>query len=196
VKGLFPREDYRIGRRAYVKSKKKAGYIISVAGDFSTVIVRFDDGDEDWLTAIENVLLGGSSNGIHDGLTFGFGKLDGHGYWEIPDYGKAREMEIEHRLPINSYWPFQNVVPPVDATVLASDQLNATRMWFIKYRGCLTAETHIEYDTQLENLLAHVSKMRTMEILLKAAHEFMTGEWEPDDVDRAKFVRRLAEFDV
>ena len=33
------------------------------------------------------------SSGIHDYLTFGTGKLDDHGFWEIPCFECAREHE-------------------------------------------------------------------------------------------------------
>ncbi len=33
------------------------------------------------------------STGIHDCLTFGTGKLDGHGFWEHPCYACARAHE-------------------------------------------------------------------------------------------------------
>ena len=33
-----------------------------------------------------------------------------------------------------------------------------------------------------------------LEAKLKAAHEFMTGKWQPDDVDRHKFVSAVAEL--
>ena len=33
-----------------------------------------------------------------------------------------------------------------------------------------------------------------LEAKLKAAHEFMTGTWQPDDVDRHKFVQSVEEL--
>lgn len=46
------------------------------------------------------------STGIHDGLTFGFGQPDGHGYFEIGDPVAAREAEKRDKVPVGSYWPF------------------------------------------------------------------------------------------
>lgn len=39
-------------------------------------------------------------------LTFGRGKLDDHGYWEIPCAVCARKAELKDEVPVGSYWPF------------------------------------------------------------------------------------------
>ena len=48
-----------------------------------------------------------ASTGIHEGLTFGSGKLDDWGYWEKPCTVCARWHEQKDNVPVNSYWPFQ-----------------------------------------------------------------------------------------
>ena len=47
------------------------------------------------------------STGIHDGLTFGRGKLDNNGYWQFPCNTCAREWEKNY--PDDApCWPFTN----------------------------------------------------------------------------------------
>lgn len=49
------------------------------------------------------------STGIHEGFTFGSGRLDFYGYWEIPCHICAREHE--RRFPEDGRcWPFQDQV--------------------------------------------------------------------------------------
>jgi len=45
------------------------------------------------------------STGIHDGLTFGTGKLDEHGFWDRPCYecARAHEQQFPEDGPC---WPF------------------------------------------------------------------------------------------
>ncbi len=38
---------------------------------------------------------------------------------------------------------------------------------------------------------ANQQEIDELRMLVLQAYEFMTGEWEPDVIDRAKFVRRL-----
>lgn len=59
-----------------------------------------------------------ASTGIHElpdadgsasrpwGLTFGSGKLNSSGYWEIPCAECARWHEKQDRVPVGSYWPW------------------------------------------------------------------------------------------
>jgi hypothetical protein len=47
------------------------------------------------------------STGIHDGLTFGSGKLDKHGFFQFPCWDCARWHEKQDLKPINTYWPFE-----------------------------------------------------------------------------------------
>lgn len=47
-----------------------------------------------------------ASTGIHDGLTFGRGTLDDHGFWEKPCSNCARWNEKEDNVPVGTYWPF------------------------------------------------------------------------------------------
>jgi len=46
------------------------------------------------------------SIGIHDGLTFGRGRVDDYGYFEFPCYVCARENEKIDKVPLGAYWPF------------------------------------------------------------------------------------------
>jgi hypothetical protein len=46
-----------------------------------------------------------ASTGFHDGLTFGRGDLDDHGYWEHPCATCAREWERTHPEDVPC-WPF------------------------------------------------------------------------------------------
>lgn len=47
-----------------------------------------------------------TSTGFHDGLTFGSGKLDDWGYWEVPCGPCAREWERLHPEDAPC-WPFE-----------------------------------------------------------------------------------------
>ena len=52
------------------------------------------------------------SRGICDALTFGSGKLDPHGYWEIPCEACAREWESKHPED-GQCWPYaENIGNP------------------------------------------------------------------------------------
>jgi len=47
----------------------------------------------------------GASSGIHEGITFGRGKCNEYGYWDIPCYLCARSFEKKH--PEHGMcWPF------------------------------------------------------------------------------------------
>lgn len=48
------------------------------------------------------------STGIHEGLTFGHGKLDDYGYWQYPCATCAREWERTHPEDIPC-WPYTAV---------------------------------------------------------------------------------------
>ena len=47
-----------------------------------------------------------ASTGIHEGMTFGSGKLDDFGYWEYPCWVCAREFETLHP-EYQPCWPFE-----------------------------------------------------------------------------------------
>jgi hypothetical protein len=47
----------------------------------------------------------GASIGIHGGVTFGSGELDGYGFWEKPCYVCARQWEALY--PNEKAWPFE-----------------------------------------------------------------------------------------
>lgn len=72
--------------------------------DFTIRVIN-DAGGEIECNAME-LLLSCVSNGIHDGLTFGFGEPDDHGYFDIPDPVRARTAEIRDKVPEGTYWPF------------------------------------------------------------------------------------------
>lgn len=44
-----------------------------------------------------------TSTGIHEGLTFGWGRLDGHGYWEFPCAVCAREHDATKKERIKNF---------------------------------------------------------------------------------------------
>lgn len=49
----------------------------------------------------------GASTGIHEGLTFGRGRLDRHGFWEIPCRPCAAAWDAAHpNDPNGPAWPF------------------------------------------------------------------------------------------
>ena len=50
------------------------------------------------------------STGIHDGLTFGKGDLDPHGFWEFPCFECARIAEERDNEPTGTYWPWEKQV--------------------------------------------------------------------------------------
>jgi hypothetical protein len=54
-----------------------------------------------------------ASTGIHEGLTFGRGDLDEHGYWEIPCGRCARAWEAAHPEDAPC-WPFDPTAPLPD----------------------------------------------------------------------------------
>lgn len=46
------------------------------------------------------------STGIHEGLTFGSGEVDPHGFWERPCSPCARAAERRDGVAVGTYWPF------------------------------------------------------------------------------------------
>lgn len=68
------------------------------------------------------------STGIHEGLTFGQGELDQHGYWEFPCPSCARYKEWRDEVPFNTYWPFTKAKPadPQDVLRQAAELLDRT----------------------------------------------------------------------
>ena len=56
------------------------------------------------------------STGIHEGLTFGRGKLDDYGYWSKPCWDCARWHEEQDNKPVNTYWPFESTDEENNAT--------------------------------------------------------------------------------
>jgi len=49
------------------------------------------------------------STGIHNGYTFGSGKLDDYGYWKFPCYECARKWEEKYPED-KPCWPFEEAL--------------------------------------------------------------------------------------
>lgn len=78
--------------------------------------------------------------------------------------------------------------PPTDSA------LKDVRDWLADHRD------HIDpvlrdtgYDHQLRQLAKLIAQVEHKDALLHSAWEFLTSQWEPDDGDRATFVKDLAE---
>ena len=50
-----------------------------------------------------------ASSGIHEGITFGNGELDEHGYWEKPCYVCARGWDVKFN---NEFYPSGESMTP------------------------------------------------------------------------------------
>jgi hypothetical protein len=76
--------------------------------------------------------------------------------------------------------------------VKTSEKLRDTKSWLDEHRRFVDEDVIQGYDANLDGLSVYIKQCAEMEVLLKSAHEFMTGEWQPDDLDRHRFVERLA----
>lgn len=72
--------------------------------------------------------------------------------------------------------------------------LRDTQAWLREHRAYVNRQVHEGFDAVVDRIGTDAQRVEEMAALLKSAHEFMTGVWEPEDIDRARFVRRLAEF--
>lgn len=48
------------------------------------------------------------STGAHDELTFGYGNVSFHGFWQFPCSPCARWHEKRDGKPVGTYWPFES----------------------------------------------------------------------------------------
>jgi hypothetical protein len=62
--------------------------------------------------------------------------------------------------------------------------------WLRSHEHLMGAQRGGYMDT-LSSLDDAADQAKELEALVKQAHELLSGEWDPDDVDRAKFMRRL-----
>lgn len=66
-----------------------------------------------------------------------------------------------------------------------------TRAWLAEHRRFVNEDVLQGYDANIDGLQAYAEQAKELETLVKQAHELLSGEWDPDDVDRHKFLRRL-----
>ncbi len=59
----------------------------------------------------------------------------------------------------------------------------------------LPIERRQSYLAILNSLEAAANQCAYKEALLHSTHEYLTGEWEPDDIDKGKFARWVMEED-
>ena len=62
--------------------------------------------------------------------------------------------------------------------------------WLRSYEHLIGALRDGYADT-VSSLEDSAETAKELETLVKQAHELLTGEWEPDDLDRHKFLKRL-----
>lgn len=63
--------------------------------------------------------------------------------------------------------------------------------WLAEHRRFVDEDVLEGYDANLDGLPIYAEQAKELETLVKQAHELLTGEWEPDDIDRHKFLVRL-----
>ena len=66
-----------------------------------------------------------------------------------------------------------------------------TNTWLAEHRRFVDIDVMQGYDANIDGLRAYAARAKELETLVKQAHELLSGEWEPDDVDRHKFLMRL-----
>lgn len=74
-----------------------------------------------------------------------------------------------------------------------SVDIRSTKAWLDEHIKYVSTQVRQGYDANAQALEVYAAQVHRMESLLTSAHEFLTGEWEPDDLDRRKFVRDLAD---
>ena len=66
-----------------------------------------------------------------------------------------------------------------------------TKHWLSEHQYLMSNDVLEGYCGQLDGLEAAADQAKELETLVKQAHELLSGEWDPDDVDRHKFLVRL-----
>lgn len=67
-----------------------------------------------------------------------------------------------------------------------------TKQWLDEHRGeYVSAAIWEGFDAQVGALETYAEQAEELETLVKQAHELLTGEWDPDDIDRHRFLIRL-----
>lgn len=69
-------------------------------------------------------------------------------------------------------------------------QLKEDAAW-LKEHEHFMSEVREGYDAIVGDVEDAADQAKELETLVKQAHELLSGECEPDDIDRAKFLRRL-----
>lgn len=67
-----------------------------------------------------------------------------------------------------------------------------TRDWLKEHQQHMQGSVREGYDANIDGLEAYAEQAKELETLVKQAFELLSSEWEPDDLDRAKFLRRLS----
>lgn len=67
-----------------------------------------------------------------------------------------------------------------------------SKKWLDEHRGEYVSPAIYEgFDAIVGSLETDAESAKELETLVKQAFELLSGEWEPDDVDRHKFLMRL-----
>lgn len=67
-----------------------------------------------------------------------------------------------------------------------------SKKWFDQHRFELSGYAIYEgFDAIVGSLETDAEQAKELETLVKQAYELLSGEWEPDDVDRHRFLLRL-----
>lgn len=69
-------------------------------------------------------------------------------------------------------------------------QLKEDAEW-LKEHEHFMSEVREGYDAIVGDVEDAADQAKELETLVKQAFELLSSEWEPDDIDRAKFLRRL-----
>jgi hypothetical protein len=99
------------------------------------------------------------STGIHDGLTFGKGTLDAHGFWEFPCFECARAAEIRDQEPEGTYWPWDKKAAAettsMEINILnkVSCHLNDAEYEFLKQALAVDTPDQARKDRKLTNIV-------------------------------------------
>jgi hypothetical protein len=67
--------------------------------------------------------------------------------------------------------------------------------WLKTHAHGMSGDYQQGYMSIIDSLEAMAQHCAEKEKLLHSTHEYLMGDWEPDDIDRAKFARRVAEED-